>query len=51
VSPDDVDDFARESLFDNKLAVMTIEAGEKLSLQTVIQLSAQIEAIYMLANF
>ena len=29
---------------------MTIEAGEKLSPQTVIQLSAQIEAIYMLAN-
>jgi hypothetical protein len=50
VSPDDVDDFARESLCDNRMATMSVEAGQKLSLQTVIQLSAQAEAIYILAS-
>ena len=50
MSPDDIDDFARESLCDNKLAAMAVVAGERLSFQTVVQLGAEMEAIYMLAS-
>jgi hypothetical protein len=50
VSPSDLQAFACEALYDNKLAAMAVEAGEKLSLETVVQLSAEIEAIYMLTG-
>jgi len=50
VSPSDLQAFACEALYDNKLAAMAVEAGERLSLQTVVQLGAEMEAIYMLAS-
>ena len=50
MSPSDFQVFACEALYDNKLAAMAVEAGERLSLQTVVQLGAEMEAIYMLAS-
>ena len=50
MSPSELQAFAREALCDNRLAAMAVEAGEKLSLENVVQLSAEIEAIYMLAS-
>jgi hypothetical protein len=50
VSPGDLQTFALEALHDNRLAAMAVEAGEKLSPQTVVQLRAEIEAIYILAS-
>jgi hypothetical protein len=32
------------------LVALTVETGESLSLQTVIQLGAEIEAVYLLAS-
>ena len=43
-------DLVSEALHDNRLAAMAVEAGEKLSLQTVVQLTAETEAIYILAS-
>ena len=50
MSPGDLQTFALEALHDNRLAAMAVEAGEKLSPQTVVQLRAEIEAIYILAS-
>jgi hypothetical protein len=50
VSPADLQSFTREALCDNKLAAMAVEAGEKLSLPTVVQLGAELQTIYILAS-
>ena len=50
MSPDDVDDFARGSLCDNKLAAMDLESGRDVSPQTVIHLAGQAEALYILLS-
>jgi len=47
VSPSDL---VSEALHDNRLAAMAVEAGEKLSLQTVVQLTAETQAIYVLTS-
>jgi hypothetical protein len=50
VSPDDLDDFARQSLCDNKLAAMELESGQSLPAQTVIHLAGQAEALFILVS-
>jgi hypothetical protein len=50
VSPSELQAFASEALFDQKMAALSVEAGEKLSFQTAIQLGAEAEAIYMLTG-
>jgi hypothetical protein len=50
VSPADVDDFLRESLSDNKLAVFELESGQNLPPQTVIQLAGEAQALYVLLS-
>jgi len=47
VSPSDL---VSEALHDNRLAAMAVEVGEKLSLQTVVQLTAETQAIYVLTS-
>jgi hypothetical protein len=50
VSPSELEVFASEVLLDQKMAALALEAGKKLSVQTVIQLGAETEAIYMLTS-
>ena len=50
MSPSDLQTFTREALCGQKMAALAVEAGEKLSLQTVVQLGAEIETIYILAS-
>jgi hypothetical protein len=46
VSPPDLQTFTHEVLCDNRLAA----GGQKLPLEAVVQLRAEIEAVFMLAN-
>jgi hypothetical protein len=50
VSSADVDDFLRESLCDNKLAALELESDQNLSVQTVIQLAGEAQALYVLLS-
>ena len=50
MSPSDLQAFTREALCDQKIAALAVETGEKLSLQTVVQLGAEMKAIYMLVG-
>jgi len=50
VSPADVDDFLRESLCDNRLAALELEASQSLSVKTVIQLASEAQALYILLS-
>ena len=45
MSPSDIEVFTREILCDQQMAALAVKAGEDLSLQTIIQLGAGIEAI------
>ena len=50
MSPSELEVFASEVLLDQKMAALALEAGEELSVQTVIQLGAETEAIDMLTS-
>jgi hypothetical protein len=50
VEASDLQTFARQALCDQKMAALSVAAGESPSLQNIVQLSAEMEAIYMLTS-
>ena len=50
VLPSDIQTFRCEVLFAQRVAALAVKVGESLPFETIIQLSAEAKAVYMLAS-